>query len=145
MGLHEVFIKFHSRVVDNDDDRLCWYSFLVLCLYLELRDTKKFNIKNRTQKTKAILLAERGINYSNLMTQADKKPATAVFNDFQGMKQYDMRDDAFRRHLNISLFDYNEKYQMYDLIKAWVGNPTNTEHHNALIYSYKHNIHIMLI
>ena len=104
-GLPDVFIKSHSIIVDNEDDRLCWYRFLALCLYPELRDTKKFYIKHRKQKAKAILLADHGITYNNHMTQADKKRAAAVLNEFQGMNQYDMKDDAIKRRLNINLFD----------------------------------------
>ena len=44
------------------------------------------------------------------MTQADKKRAIAVLNEFQGMKQYDMKDDSIKCRLNINLIDYNEKY-----------------------------------
>ena len=56
-GLHEVFIKSKSIVVDNEDDCLCWLRFLALRLYPKLHDTKKNNIKNRNQRAKSIFLA----------------------------------------------------------------------------------------
>lgn len=105
-GLPEVFIKSKSIVVDNEDDHLCWHRFLALCLYPELRNTKVSNIRHRTQRAKSIFLAEHGITYSNHMTQADRKHAAAILNDFQGMNQFEMKDAAINRKLKINVFDY---------------------------------------
>ena len=144
-GLPDVFIKSKSIIVDNEDDHLCWHRFLALCLYPELRNTKKFYIRYRTQSAKSIFLVENGITYSNHMTQADRKRAAAILNDFQGMNQFEMKDEAIKRKLNINIYDYNDKYKISNVIDTWIIDEASNEYHNALIYSDKTNIHIMYI
>lgn len=123
MVISEVFIKSHLIVVDKKDDRLYWYSFLALFSY---------------SKSKSYLACRTQHNIYYHMTLADKKRAAAVLNEFQGIKQYHMREFALRRHLNINIFDFNERYQRYDVIETWFGDSANTEYDNALIYSDKH-------
>lgn len=40
---------------------------------------------------------------------------------------------------------YNYKYKRYGSIETWIGDESNQEYHNAIIYSGKHNIHVMYI
>ena len=72
-GPPELIINSKLIIVDNEEDQLCWYRFIALCVYPELLNTKKYYIMDHSQKLKAILLADHGITYSNHMTQADKK------------------------------------------------------------------------
>ena len=70
-----------------------------------------------------------------------KKTSTAIFNDFQGIHQLEMKDDTIKLKLNINIFDYNKKCKRYDAI----GNKDSNGHHSSLIYSDKTNIYIMHI
>ena len=79
------------------------------------------------------------------MRQAYKKRAAAVLDEFQGMNQFDMKNDEIKCKLNVNIFNYNDKCKRYDCIETWTGDESNKDYHNALIYSDKHNIYIMYI
>ena len=52
--------------------------------------------------------------------QADKKRAAVVLNEFEGMNMYDMKKNALNTKLNVDIYDYNEKYNRYDVIDTWI-------------------------
>ena len=58
---------------------------------------------------------------------------------FQGINQFDMRDDAIKRKLNINIYDCNEAFNRYYVIDTWVGDESKPEYHNALLYSDMHH------
>ena len=72
-------------------------------------------------------MAENSITYRNHITQADKKRAALGLNNFKGMNKFEMKD-VVKRKLKINILNYKEKYQCYDIIKAWVEDESNSEY-----------------
>ena len=83
-------IKSNLIIVDNVDDKLCWYRFLAVCLNHKLCETKKYNINNRTNYANRLLAEEHGHPYKTHMT----KQAKAIIDNFNGMTEDEMKDSA---------------------------------------------------
>ena len=127
-------------IVDDEDDNLCWYRFLVCCLYPELVDTKKYNIKNRTKIAKKLLLEEHNISYTTKIP----KEAQTILDNYQGSTMEDMKASAEKHKLNIDIYEYDEKNKIYDLQEQWYFNKSYPTF-SALLFTKDLIVHIMYI
>ncbi|KAK8838032.1 hypothetical protein M9Y10_035980 [Tritrichomonas musculus] len=75
--LPEEFVKSRLIIADNEDDKLCWYRFLSICLDKTLLKRKLFH---RTSKAKMLLCEEHGHPYTTHLT----KEAKNIIDNFNG-------------------------------------------------------------
>ena len=89
--LPEEFVKSRLIIADNEDDKLCWYRFLAICLNPKLINPKKtITIKDRTKQAKRLLCDERGAPYKTQLT----KEAKEVLDNFTETSVEEMKESA---------------------------------------------------
>ena len=109
--LPEELIKSHLIITDNDDDGLCWYRFLSICLDPKLANAKKYSIVHRTQAARKLLCQDHGVTYSTRPTKA----AQSIINSFKGMTMEEMKESAKMNHINVNIYDYDKDKRLYDI------------------------------
>ncbi len=138
--LPEIFKKSNNYIiVDDEDDNLCWYRFLACCLFPELTNTTKYDIKHRTKRAKKLLLEEYGITYTTKIP----KHAQRLLDNFQGVTMEEMKELAEKHKININIYEYNNDKQ-YDLQEQWYFNKDYTTY-SALLFTKDLTVHIMFI
>ena len=137
------FIKSKYVITDNEDDKLCWYRFLAVCLNPKLANTKTFNIRDRTAAAKELLCKEHGIEYldnANRPTEAAKK----LLSEFDGVTQEYMMECALNKYkININIYQYDLNTKIYDIQEQWHINQEDP--FSALLFTNNKTIHIMYI
>ena len=128
-------------IVDNVDDKLCWYRFLAICKNKDLAD-RKFNVSNRTQAARKLLCADNGEHYTTRQT----KKAKEIIDNFDGMTTDEMKESAKKNKINVNIFEYNEERDYYDIKEEnqWHFDDSYPTF-SALLFTSKDVFHIMYI
>ena len=136
------FIKNDFIICDNEDDKLCFFRFLAVCLNEELANTKKYKTKERTKIAKKLLLKEHNIIYNTKIPNEGKK----ILNEFEGVSMEQMKDLAQKNHINVNIYEFHktDSEQYYDLSEQWFFDKTFTTY-SALLFTQNQIIHIMYI
>ena len=150
--LPEEFIKNDFIISDNEDDKLCFYRFLAICLsdiiivnnveIHKLADTQKYRVQDRTKVAKKILLKEHNIEYNTKIPKQGLK----ILKEFKGVTMEQMEELAKKHHLNINIYEFTktDNSSYYDLSEQWFFDKTYPTH-SALLFSKDQIIHIMYI
>lgn len=130
-------VKSKSIIIDNVDDQLCWYRFLIACLGTKSQNT---NIKKRTSSAMKLCAEDHNIKYNTKMT----KEAEDFIKNFEGVDIDKMKISAKKHQINIDFYDYDEETKIYDIRDQWhFDDSWNT--YSALLFSKNGIIHIMKI
>ena len=89
------FIKNDLIISDNEDDKLCFFQFLAICLNKELANTKKYDCTKRTKVAKKLLLKEHNIEYTTKIPNRGLK----ILKDFKGITMEQMEELTKKYHL----------------------------------------------
>ena len=116
------------------------YRFLAICLDQKLKDTKKYNIVNRTQAARKLLCKDYGIEYIKRPT----KEAQSLIKSFKGMSMEEMKESAKKHCINVNIYDYDEDSKCYDIQEQWFDEKFENTF-SALLFSQGRVIHIMYI
>ncbi|KAK8834395.1 hypothetical protein M9Y10_025167 [Tritrichomonas musculus] len=106
--LPEEFVKSKLIIADNEDDKLCWYRFLSICLDRTLLKRKLFH---RTSKAKMLLCEEHGHLYTTHLT----KEAKNIIDNFNGTSVEEMKESAKKHKINVNIYEYSEESKTYGL------------------------------
>ena len=136
------FFKNDFIISDNEDDKLCFFQFLAICLNKELENTKKYNCTKRAKVAKKLLLKEHNIEYTTKIPNRGLK----ILKDFKGITMEQMEELAKKYHLKIDIYEFTKSNfsSYYDLSEQWFFDKSYTTH-PALLYSKDQIIHIMYI
>ena len=135
--LPEEFVKSRLIIADNEDDKLCWYHFLSICLDKALLKRKLFH---RTSKAQMLLCEEHGHPYTTHLTKEAKK----VIDNFIGTSIEEMKESAKKYRINVNIYEYFEESKTYGLSEQWFFDESFTKY-CALLFSKVRVIHIMYI
>ena len=143
--LPDELVKSRLLITDNDDDGLCWYRFLSVCLNPELGNlikptTKKYSIVHRTSAARKLLCQDHGVTYSTRPTKA----AQSILDSFNGMSTEEMKASAMKNHINVNVYNYSIDENRYDIQEQWYDEKNGTPF-NALLFSDGMVCHIMYI
>ena len=150
--LPEEFIKNDFIISDNEDDKLCFYRFLAICLsdiiivnnveIHKLANTQKYDCAKRTKVAKKILLKEHNIEYNTKIPKQGLK----ILKEFKGVTMEQMEELAKKHHLNINIYEFTktDNSSYYDLSEQWFFDKSYPTH-SALLFSKDQIIHIMYI
>ena len=140
VNLPEEFTKSRWVIVDNEDDNLCWYRFLSICLDQSLINAKTNRIQNRTQVAQKILCEDHGAPYKTKMTNAARK----VLSEFDGVTMKQMKASAKKHHINVNIYEYDDETKQYTIGTQWFFDKSY-DTHSALLYTKNTIIHIMYV
>ena len=140
VSLPKELVSSKMIIADNDDDGLCWYRFLSICLNPQLKNTKKYDLAKRTSAARKLLCMDHGVSYSTKPT----KVAQSIINSFNGMSIEEMKESAMKNHINVNIYSYDKDSHCYDIQDQWYDE-SNQNTFNALLYSDGVVCHIMFI
>ncbi|KAK8839370.1 hypothetical protein M9Y10_032306 [Tritrichomonas musculus] len=130
VSLPKELVSSKMIIADNDDDGLCWYRFLSICLNPQLKNTKKYDLAKRTSAARKLLCMDHGVSYSTKPT----KVAQSIINSFNGMSIEEMKESAMKNHINVNIYSYDKDSHCYDIQDQWYDE-SNQNTFNALLYS----------
>ena len=134
------FLKSKFVITDNEDDGLCWYRFLAICLEPKLGEAKTFKLKDRTQAARKLFCKDHGAEYTTRPTKA----AQTLLKSFNGMTLDEMKESAKKHQINVNIYCYDKESNRYDIDQQWYDEKFEKTF-NALLFSQDNVIHIMYI
>ena len=147
LQLPEELIKSRLIITDNEDDNLCWYRFLAICLY---PDMIKRKLNHRTSLARRILCEDHGFPYKTNITNE----ALNFLNHYEGTTMEEMKLSAQKHKINVNIYEYFGTEQssshngvvtgLYDISEQWFFDKSYKPF-NALLYSKGQVLHIMYI
>ena len=140
VSLPDEIVRSKLIITDNDDDGLCWYRFLSICLDPKFGNTKKYDLTKRTSAARKLLCMDHGVSYSTKPTKAAK----SIIDSFKGMPLEEMKESAMKNHINVNIYNYDKDTHRYDIQEQW-HDEANDNTYDALLYSDGMVCHIMYI
>lgn len=135
-SLPEEVIKSKLIITDNEDDGLCWYRFLAICVNPKLI---KMKMIERTKQAKRLICDYHGCPYKTQPTYDAKE----FLNNYEGTTWDEMKERAKHYKINVNIYEYIEDGQ-YDIVEQWFFDES-FDTHNALVFSKGGIVHIMYI
>ncbi|WP_334089833.1 hypothetical protein, partial [Helicobacter typhlonius] len=139
LQLPEELVKSKLIITDNEDDKMCWYRFLAVCVNPKLLNYKSYKLNDRTNHARRLLCEEHGFPYKTKITNE----ALNFLNNYDGTTMEEMKLSAQKHKINVNIYEYFGT-GLYGISEQWFFDKSYTTF-NALLYSKGQILHIMYI